>query len=65
MKYALSFATLAAVITAQTTVGAYGQCGGNGYTGPTTCVSGYHCNSYSEWYSQCIPGVGSSAPAPT
>ncbi|CAK4145788.1 unnamed protein product [Aphanomyces euteiches] len=36
-------------------VGAWGQCGGNGYSGPTTCVSGYTCKSYSEWYSQCIP----------
>ncbi|CAK4477771.1 unnamed protein product [Aphanomyces euteiches] len=31
------------------------QCGGNNYAGPTSCVSGYVCHSYSEWYSQCIP----------
>ncbi|KAH9149472.1 hypothetical protein AeRB84_007461 [Aphanomyces euteiches] len=37
-------------------VGAYGQCGGNNYSGPTSCVSGYVCHAYSEWYSQCIPG---------
>ncbi|CAK4641199.1 unnamed protein product, partial [Aphanomyces euteiches] len=36
-------------------VGALGQCGGNNYNGPKTCVSGYHCIAYSEWYSQCIP----------
>ncbi|CAK4101741.1 unnamed protein product, partial [Aphanomyces euteiches] len=36
-------------------VPAYGQCGGNNYNGLTACVSGYHCNAYSEWYSQCIP----------
>ncbi|CAK4617528.1 unnamed protein product [Aphanomyces euteiches] len=36
-------------------VGAYGQCGGTGYSGPTTCISGYTCKSYSQWYSQCIP----------
>ncbi|KAH9122929.1 hypothetical protein LEN26_008741 [Aphanomyces euteiches] len=36
-------------------VPAYGQCGGNNYNGPPACVSGYHCNAYSEWYSQCIP----------
>ncbi|KAH9141954.1 hypothetical protein AeRB84_006134, partial [Aphanomyces euteiches] len=36
-------------------VPAYGQCGGANYKGPTTCVSGYKCNAYSEWYSQCIP----------
>ncbi|CAK4882450.1 unnamed protein product [Aphanomyces euteiches] len=37
------------------TIGAYSQCGGNNYAGPTSCVSGYVCHSYSEWYSQCIP----------
>ncbi|KAH9161913.1 hypothetical protein AeNC1_018884, partial [Aphanomyces euteiches] len=37
-------------------VGAYGECGGNNYSGPTSCVSGYVCHAYSEWYSQCIPG---------
>ncbi|KAG9399979.1 hypothetical protein AC1031_010899 [Aphanomyces cochlioides] len=36
-------------------VGAWGQCSGNNYAGPTTCVSGYKCNAYSEWYSQFIP----------
>ncbi|CAK4740421.1 unnamed protein product, partial [Aphanomyces euteiches] len=29
-------------------VGAWGQCGGNNYSGPTTCVSGYTCKAYSE-----------------
>ncbi|KAK3386097.1 Alpha/Beta hydrolase protein [Podospora didyma] len=32
----------------------YGQCGGNGYTGPSACAVG-KCSSYNEWYSQCIP----------
>ncbi|KAH9084030.1 hypothetical protein Ae201684P_020292 [Aphanomyces euteiches] len=36
-------------------VGAWGQCGGNNYAGPTACISGYKCNAYSGWYSQCIP----------
>lgn len=36
-------------------VAAYGQCGGTGYTGSTTCVSGYTCVYSSQWYSQCIP----------
>ncbi|KAK7941566.1 uncharacterized protein PG986_013953 [Apiospora aurea] len=35
---------------------AYG--GGNGWTGATTCVSGYTCSLVNEWYSQCIPGSG-------
>jgi endoglucanase len=40
----------------------WGQCGGNGWSGETTCTSGYACSVSNEWYSQCIPGTG---PAPT
>ncbi|KAM0281195.1 hypothetical protein ACHAQH_003625 [Verticillium albo-atrum] len=32
----------------------WGQCGGIGYTGPTTCASGT-CKVSSEYYSQCLP----------
>ncbi|KAL3417942.1 Acetylxylan esterase A [Phlyctema vagabunda] len=32
----------------------YGQCGGVGYTGPTVCLAGLTCKSWSEWYSQCL-----------
>ncbi|EPS38651.1 hypothetical protein H072_7634 [Dactylellina haptotyla CBS 200.50] len=35
---------------------AYGQCGGNGWTGPTTCVAGYTCTYQNDWYYQCVPG---------
>src|ERR1700674_3046719 len=35
---------------------AYGQCGGQGYTGPTCCVSGNTCQYSNQWYSQCVPG---------
>lgn len=31
----------------------YGQCGGNGWTGSTTCVSGSTCVKLNDWYSQC------------
>ncbi|KAI0539539.1 putative class III chitinase [Xylaria digitata] len=31
----------------------WGQCGGIGYTGPTTCQSPYKCVSTSEWWAQC------------
>ncbi|KAK6523076.1 hypothetical protein TWF281_002499 [Arthrobotrys megalospora] len=34
----------------------WGQCGGSGWTGPTTCVSGWCCQFSNEWYSQCIQG---------
>lgn len=33
----------------------WGQCGGNGWSGPTTCVSGATCRATNEWYSQCVP----------
>ncbi|KAF4616683.1 hypothetical protein D9613_008812 [Agrocybe pediades] len=33
----------------------YGQCGGNGWTGPTVCASGSTCKAVSTpWYSQCL-----------
>ncbi|KAJ3120019.1 hypothetical protein HK098_004932, partial [Nowakowskiella sp. JEL0407] len=31
---------------------ANGQCGGQVYTGPTCCPSGYTCKYVSTWYSQ-------------
>lgn len=32
----------------------WGQCGGNGWTGPTTCASPYTCQASNPWYSQCL-----------
>ncbi|KAK2049432.1 family 61 glycosyl hydrolase [Colletotrichum somersetense] len=32
----------------------YGQCGGQGWTGATTCASGT-CKASNEYYSQCVP----------
>ncbi|KAI9150660.1 Xyloglucanase [Paramyrothecium foliicola] len=32
----------------------YGQCGGNGWTGPTKCASPFTCKPVNEWYSQCV-----------
>lgn len=32
----------------------YGQCGGQGWQGATTCASGT-CKAQSQWYSQCLP----------
>ncbi|KUI71931.1 Endoglucanase gh5-1 [Cytospora mali] len=39
---------------------AYGQCGGQNWTGDTTCVSGYTCTYQSQYYSQCLPGTAST-----
>lgn len=37
--------------------GAWGQCGGIGWTGDTKCVSGYTCVKSNDYYSQCLPGA--------
>ncbi|RMY53953.1 hypothetical protein D0863_13784 [Hortaea werneckii] len=64
MKHCSFVAALVAfapfLAAAQQEVGAYGQCGGSNYNGPTACVSGYHCEHYNDYYSQCISG-GSEA----
>ncbi|KAH9129471.1 hypothetical protein AeMF1_000512 [Aphanomyces euteiches] len=56
MKVAIVSAFLAGAAYAQS--GAWQQCGGNGYTGSTTCVAGYTCTVQSQWYSQCTPSSG-------
>ncbi|GAB1312704.1 Endo-1,4-beta-xylanase 6 [Madurella fahalii] len=71
--YTLAFvlAIAPAAVLAQSPL--WGQCGGQGWTGPTTCVSGAVCQKGNDWYSQCVPGsdnapattTGSSPPAPT
>ncbi|KAL3426985.1 endoglucanase 3 precursor [Phlyctema vagabunda] len=48
-------ATLLAA-SAQAQQPAWAQCGGQGYSGATTCVSGYTCTYSNPYYSQCIPG---------
>jgi hypothetical protein len=53
---------LAGVAYAQSPV--WGQCGGQGWSGPTTCASGSTCVAQNQWYSQCIPG-GSGDPPPS
>jgi hypothetical protein len=35
-------------------VSLYGQCGGQGYTGSTTCAPGSTCYAQSIYYSQCL-----------
>ena len=36
------------------TAAKWDQCGGNGYTGPTVCVSGTTCTKQNDYYSQCL-----------
>ncbi|EIW63683.1 uncharacterized protein TRAVEDRAFT_26272 [Trametes versicolor FP-101664 SS1] len=42
----------------------WGQCGGIGWSGATTCVSGTTCTVMNAYYSQCLPGAAQSAPPP-
>lgn len=35
-------------------VAAWGQCGGSGYTGSSTCANGLTCKKQNDWYSQCL-----------
>nr|GAT61177.1 glycoside hydrolase family 5 protein [Mycena chlorophos] len=44
---------------------AYAQCGGIGWTGATTCVSGTVCTVQNAYYSQCLPCTGSACGATT
>ncbi|KIO23166.1 carbohydrate esterase family 4 protein [Tulasnella calospora MUT 4182] len=46
--------TLITVANAQSQL--WGQCGGQGWTGATTCVAGATCVYSNAWYSQCLPG---------
>ena len=65
--------TLATVTKPQPTSGsdsdvgvqAYGRCGGQGYTGSTTCASGYTCKVQNSYYSQCIKSEGGNAAQPS
>ncbi|KAF9038234.1 glycoside hydrolase superfamily [Panaeolus papilionaceus] len=57
------FFALVAAVLVEAQQSLYGQCGGIGWNGPTTCVSGATCTYVNDWYSQCLPG--SSNPSPT
>ncbi|KAF9042195.1 glycoside hydrolase superfamily [Panaeolus papilionaceus] len=50
---------------AEAAVPLYGQCGGQGYSGETTCASGAVCTYSNPWYSQCLPGSGGGNPTTT
>ncbi|OCH86101.1 putative acetylxylan esterase A [Obba rivulosa] len=39
----------------------WGQCGGIGWTGATTCVAGTVCTELNSYYSQCLPGAAPSS----
>ncbi|KAF9482636.1 CEL4b mannanase [Pholiota conissans] len=43
----------------------YGQCGGIGFTGDTTCASGTTCQVENPYYSQCLPGTATATTTTT
>ncbi|KAL0067439.1 hypothetical protein AAF712_005426 [Marasmius tenuissimus] len=55
LSFAGSLLILAGTVSAQTAP-QYGQCGGIGWTGATTCPSGWTCTVSNPYYSQCLPG---------
>ncbi|PSR83042.1 hypothetical protein PHLCEN_2v5846 [Hermanssonia centrifuga] len=54
-------ALLPAFTVAQSAV--WGQCGGIGWTGATTCASGSVCTEQNAYYSQCLPGTAAPTSA--
>lgn len=58
-----SLSLLAAGVAAQ--VSPYGQCGGTGYSGSTSCASGYECTSQNPYYYQCVPGTAPATSSST
>ncbi|KAJ7901783.1 glycoside hydrolase [Mycena olivaceomarginata] len=43
----------------------FGQCGGQGWNGPTTCTSGWTCVPQNDFYSQCLQQTVTTTSAPT
>jgi len=63
--YASILLLAAAASTAVAQSAAWAQCGGTGFTGSTSCVSGYKCQFSNSYYSQCVPGSnGGGKPSP-
>ncbi|KAJ7164874.1 carbohydrate-binding module family 1 protein [Mycena filopes] len=63
--YLSALAAFFAYVSAQTTAPQWGQCGGMGWTGPTTCPAGWGCVVSSQWYSQCLQGAATTTTVTT
>jgi hypothetical protein len=61
MKYAFALAAIGAAGSASAAVSAYGQCGGQSYSGETECASGWTCTKMNDYYSQCVAGGAAAA----
>ncbi|CUA67900.1 hypothetical protein RSOLAG22IIIB_13561 [Rhizoctonia solani] len=56
-------ALLAVVPSSVLAVPQWGQCGGIGWTGGTTCDSPYVCTKINDYYYQCLTGTGATTTA--
>ncbi|KAH6689076.1 hypothetical protein F5X68DRAFT_204899 [Plectosphaerella plurivora] len=63
MKTTTILMTMGGLVAAQAP--AWGQGGGQGWAGPTTCASGWTFVASNEWYSQCLQGGPGSSPPPS
>jgi cellulase len=54
VKTTLATVAVPAATPATGSVAKYAQCGGKGYSGATTCVSGCTCKAQNDYYSQCL-----------
>ncbi|KAF8598772.1 cellulase CEL6B [Ceratobasidium sp. AG-I] len=55
----LAVAFMASSVSAQQAM--YAQCGGIGWSGGTTCVSGASCQIVNDYYYQCLPGAATTS----
>ncbi|WQF81010.1 Putative Cellulose-binding domain, fungal, GDSL lipase/esterase, SGNH hydrolase superfamily [Colletotrichum destructivum] len=53
--------TASLALTANAQAPVWGQCGGNGWGGSTSCAAGSYCSSQNPWYYQCVPGTTPAA----
>ncbi|EPS38650.1 hypothetical protein H072_7611 [Dactylellina haptotyla CBS 200.50] len=65
MKLEIAALIAGGAVLASAQQSVWGQCGGIGWTGPTTCSSGNYCSSLNPYYSQCLPGAGSTTAVTT
>lgn len=64
--YSPGLVALAALVcSANAQVAGWGQCGGQGYSGSTSCTSGFACTSQNPWYYQCLPGTAAATSSTT
>ncbi|KAJ8693000.1 hypothetical protein PTI98_010255 [Pleurotus ostreatus] len=66
MKLSIAFSSLLALIPLATAQqGPWQQCGGIGWSGGTTCATGWICKYQNDWYSQCLQDTNPVTPPPS